>query len=79
MDANKTDRTIMTKYAVIPKGTDMSEIANLTIGKRYEILKYKKYASVHNIFFSIIDDDGDLIRCPQKACAYLNDQNWEIQ
>ena len=69
----------MKKYAVIPDGTDMSEVVDLTIGKRYEIVSDEGVFGVYGLGFFIIDDARDEINCLKNRCAYLGGQNWEIQ
>tara|TARA_R110000772_G_scaffold210053_1_gene320626 strand:+ start:273 stop:488 length:216 start_codon:yes stop_codon:yes gene_type:complete len=69
----------MTKYAVIPKGTDMSQVFDLTVGKRYEILTEESTIYDFGLYFKIIDDAKFKIECTEKSCNYLNGQDWEIQ
>jgi hypothetical protein len=81
MDANKTDRTIMTKYAVIPEGTDMSGVFDLTVGKRYKISKILNLNGLlsNGIRFFIIDDVGVELYSSENKSLDLNGQDWEIQ
>jgi hypothetical protein len=69
----------MTKYAVIPEGTDMSGVFDLTVGNRYEILQEGNISNKFGLLFEIIDDAGDKIMALEKRCGFLNSQNWEIQ
>ena len=69
----------MTKYAVIPEGTDMSEVFDLTVGRRYEILTEESTIYDFGLYFKIIDDDGLGINCIEKSCGWLDGQDWEIQ
>jgi hypothetical protein len=80
MDTNKTDRTIMTKYAVIPEGTDMEDVIFLTVGERYPLLEgYRKSNLNDGLYFEIVADNKIKIRCLELNCWHLNRQNWEIQ
>jgi len=49
----------------------------LTEGKEYigEILEETE----SNVYFSIIDDDNDLIHCIIKGCSHLKFQDWIIK
>jgi hypothetical protein len=73
----------MTKYAVIPEGTDMSQVFNLTVGKRYEILRCESTNYEFGLYFEINDDFQFEIGCTEKSCNWLNSnlngQGWEIQ
>tara|TARA_R110000772_G_scaffold210053_1_gene320625 strand:+ start:61 stop:276 length:216 start_codon:yes stop_codon:yes gene_type:complete len=70
----------MTKYAVIPEGTDMSQVVDLTIGKKYEIIGcWSKTTKSLGLAFTIIDDTDFKTDCLQRFCGSLNNQNWEIQ
>ena len=69
----------MEKYAVIPEGTDMSDVVDLTIGKRYEILNTTGCHGIYGMGFNIINNDGWDLYCLENLCSQLNDQNWEIQ
>jgi hypothetical protein len=70
----------MTKYAVIPEGTDMSNIDYLTIGKKYKILRLDgNHDHDNGLGFEIKDDLGDIIYCCSMGSSHLNYQNWEIQ
>jgi hypothetical protein len=81
MDANKTDRAKMQKYAVIPEGMDMTKLVDLTIGKQYQIdnKSWTQDQWTGHDGFSIKDDVGDVIYCINKQCPHLKGQNWEIQ
>jgi hypothetical protein len=70
----------MTKYAVIPEGTNMRGIVNFTIGKKYKILRLDDdHDHVNGLGFEIITDGGSEAFCIEKGCSHLNWQKWEIQ
>jgi hypothetical protein len=75
----------MARYAVIPEGTDMSNVIDLTLGKRYRIELKESFRDGLGYFlnnghsFYMIDDDGFPIYCKQNNSNHLNGQNWEIQ
>jgi hypothetical protein len=72
-------RMSMTKYAVIPKGTDMSNIDYLTIGKKYLIKNCNKIKRYDGLYFEMVADNGLILYCLEFGCPNLSSQNWEIQ
>ena len=69
----------MKKYAVIPEGTDMSEVNYLTVGKKYLIKNCNKIKRGNGLYFEMIADNGFEMYCLEFGCPHLNNQNWEIQ
>ena len=71
----------MEKYAVIPEGTDMSNVIDLTIGKRYKVLELCNAGGFLNkgVRFCVLDDVGFKVYSSENKSLHLNGQNWEIQ
>ena len=66
----------MKKYvAIAPEG----EYLNITSGKEYPIIEFLSNSKNYGILFTILDDVGFYLVCPEIECAHLQGGNWTIK